>query len=213
MSEIRVLLVEDHHVVRGALVSLLSQEENITIVGELADTTELDRTVKLRRPHVLLLDAHVPDRPVLETIKFLRQKHPDLHILVLSAYRRREYVTGLLELGAMGYILKDDPQESLIQAVQVVAQGQKWFSPRVMEVMLKAENQQTSPTLQKLTKREKDVLKLLVKGYRNAEIAAALTLTEQTIKNYLRRIYNKLNVNSRVEAVRKAIKQNLVPFD
>ncbi|MCA9961043.1 MAG: response regulator transcription factor [Anaerolineales bacterium] len=213
MSQIKLLLVEDHHVVRAALVSFLSQEENITIVGELADTARLEETIKTSQPDVLLLDAHVPGRPILETIQILRERFPALRVVMLSAYRRREYVTGLIELGAAGYILKDDPQESLLQAVQVAARGQQWFSPRVMDVIIKGEKQSKASTLQNLTERELDVLRLLVKGYRNAEIASALTLTEQTIKNYLRRIYNKLGVSTRVEAVRQAMKQNLVPFD
>lgn len=133
--------------------------------------------------------------------------------MVLSAYRRREYVVGLIELGAAGYILKDDPQESLIQAIKIAARGQQWFSPRIMDLLIKAEKWQKPHTLHQLTEREKDVLRLLVKGRRNAEIAAELTLTEQTIKNYVRRIYNKLGVNTRVEAVRQTMKQNLLSFD
>lgn len=213
MTKIRVLLAEDHHVVRAALVSFLSQDENIIIVGELADTNRLETTVQTCRPDVLLLDAHMPGRPVLETIQILRKRYPDLRIVVLSAYRRREYVVGLIELGAAGYILKDDPQESLIQAVKIAARGQQWFSPRIMDLLIKAEKWQKPQTLHKLTEREKDVLRLLVKGRRNAEIAAELTLTEQTIKNYVRRIYNKLGVNTRVEAVRQTMKQNLLSFD
>ena len=201
MSQIKLLLVEDHHVVRAALVSFLSQEENITIVGELADTARLEETIKTSQPDVLLLDAHVPGRPILETIQILRERFPALRVVMLSAYRRREYVTGLIELGAAGYILKDDPQESLLQAVQVAARGQQWFSPRVMDVIIKGEKQSKASTLQNLTERELDVLRLLVKGYRNAEIASALTLTEQTIKNYLRRIYNKLGVRDRKSVV------------
>lgn len=210
VTKIRVLLAEDHHVVRAALVSFLSQDENIMVVGELADTNRLEITVKTCRPDVLLLDAHMPGRPVLETIQILRRQYPDLRIVVLSAYRRREYVIGLIELGAAGYILKDDPQESLIQAVKIASRGQQWFSPRILDLLIKTEKPQT---LHQLTEREKDVLRLLVKGRRNAEIAAELTLTEQTIKNYVRRIYNKLGVNTRVEAVRQTMKQNLLSFD
>lgn len=213
ITKIRVLLAEDHHVVRAALVSFLSQDENILIVGELADTSRLETMIKTCRPDVLLLDAHMPGRPVLETIQILRQQYPDLRIVVLSAYRRREYVVGLIELGAAGYILKDDPQESLIQAIKIAARGQQWFSPRIMDLLIKAEKWQKPQTLHQLTEREKDVLRLLVKGRRNAEIAAELTLTEQTIKNYVRRIYNKLGVNTRVEAVRQTMKQNLLSFD
>lgn len=213
MTKCRVLLAEDHHVVRAALVSFLSQEEDIVIVGELADTIRLEETIKTCRPDVLLLDAHIPGPSVLATVQMLRKKYPAVRIVVLSAYRRREYVTGLLELGVAGYILKDDPQESLIQAVLLAARGQQWFSPRVMNVIIKSRQRQKLCGRQKLTEREMEVLQLLVKGYRNAEIAEALMVTEQTIKNYVRRIYRKLDVNSRVEAVRLAIRQNLVPFD
>ncbi|MCI0399605.1 MAG: response regulator transcription factor [Chloroflexi bacterium] len=210
MNKIRVVLAEDHHVVRGALAALLAKEPDIAVVGEVADATVLLNVVKALKPDVLLLDAHMPGHRVLETVQTLRNRHPELQILVLSAYRRREYAIGLLEVGAAGYLLKDDPQETLIQAVRIVARGQQWFSPRVMEILIKSASERNQQPISELTKREIEVLRLIASGYKNAEIGAKLTLTEQTVKNYVRRIFRKLDVETRVEAVLYALSQNLV---
>jgi DNA-binding NarL/FixJ family response regulator len=213
MKTIRIVVAEDHHVVRGALTALLAGEPDIEVIGEIADGTNLIEAVQALKPDVLLLDAHMPGHRVLETVQTLNKINPELHVLVLSAYRRREYVVGLLEVGAAGYMLKDDPQETLIRAVHIVAQGQQWFSPKVMELLVKSAGAHKRELLDELTKREVEVLRLVASGYKNSQIAEAMTVTEQAVKNYIRRIFKKLGVETRVEAVLYALSQNLVSPD
>lgn len=213
MKKIRVVLAEDHHVVRAALAAFLAREADIEIIGEVADATILVDTVKNLAPDLLLLDAHMPGHQVIKTALTLRAECPQVQILVLSAYRRREYVVGLLKAGAMGYVLKDDPQETLIKAVHEAAQGRRWLSPRVTEVLLKSVGSPVHPQVDKLTKREAEVLHLMVSGHRNAQIGTALSITEQTVKNYVRNIFSKLGVETRVEAVLCSINQDLENVD
>lgn len=213
MKKIKVVVAEDHHVVRGALTALLAADTGIEVIGELADGTNLIEAVQALQPDVLLLDAHMPGHRVLETVQTLSKINPELHVLVLSAYRRREYVIGLLEVGAAGYMLKDDPQETLLQAVHIVARGQQWFSPKVMELLVKSAGPHRQELIDELTKREIEVLRLVAAGYKNTQIAEAMTVTEQAVKNYIRRIFKKLGVETRVEAVLYALNQNLVSSD
>lgn len=207
MKKIRVVLAEDHHVVRAALAAFLVREADIEVVGEAADAAALIDVVRELTPDVLLLDAHMPGHRVIETTHILRAQYPQVQILVLSAYRRREYVVGLLSAGAVGYVLKDDPQEALVQAVHMAARGQQWLSPRVTEVLLKSAGSSTPTAVDKLTRREAEVLQLMAHGRTNNQIAVALSITEQTVKNYVSNIFSKLGVATRVEAVLVAINQ------
>jgi DNA-binding NarL/FixJ family response regulator len=211
MQVIRVVLAEDHHVIRVALASFLAQEQDIEVVGEVADATLLFATIAEKQPDVLVLDAHMPGHNVLKTAKKLHAEYPSLRILVLSAYARREYVVGLLRAGASGYILKDDHQETLTQGIRAVARNRRWLSSRIMDILIQSADQEWYTAEDELTDREMDILRLMAQGQRNPQIAVALHLTEQTVKNYIRNIFRKLNVTDRVEAVLYALNHGLVP--
>lgn len=205
MSKIRVLLAEDHHVVRAAVASFLANEDDIEVVGEVAEVEGLVETVASLAPDVLLLDAHMPGHNVIETARALNERESAVRILVLSAYKRKEYVVGLLGAGAAGYVLKDDPPESLAQAVRAVASGRPWLSPRVAEVLVKSASGSDDAPLDELTEREVEVLRWMATGMRNDRIAETLSISEQTVKNHVRNIYAKLGAETRVEAVLYAI--------
>lgn len=213
MAGIRVLLAEDHHVVRAAVASFLARERDIEVVGEVAEVSRLPEAVAALQPDVLVLDAHMPGQPVIETAQTLRSRYPQVRILVLSAYKRREYVVGLMGAGALGYVLKDDPPEALVQAVRAVAQGEQWVSPRVLEVLVAASRKDAARPTVELTPRELEVLRLMARGYRNEEIAAALVIAEQTVKNHVRSILQKLGTETRVGAVVYAIREGLVSVE
>jgi DNA-binding NarL/FixJ family response regulator len=208
-DKIRVVLAEDHHVVRAAVAALLTKEADIEIIGEVADGRALLDVVAELKPDVLLLDAHMPGQRVVQAAKTLQTRHPEVKILVLSAYDRREYVVGLLGAGAAGYVLKDDPPDMLIRAVRAVAEGDEWVSPRVARVLVKSVQHTDETTAARLTSRETDVLRLMARGYKNDEIAAALVITVQTVKNHIGNIFRKLGVESRVDAVLYALSQGL----
>lgn len=209
-KEIRIVLAEDHHVVRAAVASFLSREPDFDVSAEVDDAAKLSAVVDALRPDILLLDAHMPGHRVIETARALRRAHPRLRILVLSAYKRREYVVGLIEAGASGYVLKDDPPESLPQAIRAVHEGRRWLSPSVAEVLSKSA---LSAGREALTAREGEVLRLMATGCRNDRIAKTLGISEQTVKNHVRNIFGKLDVETRVEAVLYAISEGWVGGD
>jgi len=210
MSNIKVVLAEDHHVVRAAVATLLTKEPDIVVVGEVAEGDALMEVLEEIKPDVLVLDAHMPGHKVVQSAKMLQKNCPDVKILVLSAYNRREYVVGLLSAGAAGYVLKDDPPEMLVQAVRKVAAGGEWISPRVAKVLVKSVRHEEKSATTALTDREMDVLELMARGHKNEEIADKLVITTQTVKNHVRSIFRKLGVKTRVEAVLYAIHNKLI---
>jgi DNA-binding NarL/FixJ family response regulator len=206
VGRIRIVLAEDHHVVRAAIASLLAKEADLEVVGQVAEAEALPSTVESLKPDVLILDAHMPGHKVIESARALGARHPEVRILVLSAYNRREYVVGMLGAGAAGYVLKDDPPEALVAAVRAVTEGRQWLSPRVTQLLVRSA---AGPErlVEELTEREMEVLRLMAAGHRNERIAEALQITEQTVKNHVRSIFGKLGVENRVEAVLFAIAQ------
>ena len=209
MKKIRVLLAEDHHLVRSAFATLLSREPDIEVVGEVEDTPSLNEAVRALKPDVLVLDAHMPGGKVISAAQDLQKQYPAVRILVLSAYDRREYVVGLVRAGVAGYILKHDSPEMLIRAVRAVADGEEWLSPRVADILMKSIRSFDERPAQKLTEREIEVLRLMAEGYKNEEIARKLVITQQTVKNHIRKIFRKLGVETRVDAVLYALDQEI----
>ena len=211
MNPIRVMLADDHHVVRAAVASFLSREPDIVIVGEAADACQLLESIHALQPNILVLDARMPGQNVIATAQQIRRDLPDVKILVLSAYDRREYVVGLLRAGAAGYVLKDDAPEMLVRAVRSVAKGEEWLSPRVVKTLMRSVRRPANVAMADLTQRELEVLRLVARGLKNDEIAASLVISGQTVKNHINSIFSKLGVDSRVEAVLFAIRHGLVP--
>jgi DNA-binding NarL/FixJ family response regulator len=209
-KKIRIVLAEDHHVVRAAVASFLGREPDFAIVAEVDEAAKLPSTLAATRPDVLILDAHMPGHRVIETARAVRRDHPSVRILVLSAYKRREYVVGLIEVGAYGYVLKDDPPESLLGAVRAVFAGKRWLSPGIAEVLAKSA---LRGVREELTERESEVLRLMATGCRNERIAETLHISEQTVKNHIRNIFGKLGVETRVEAVLYALSEGLAGED
>jgi DNA-binding NarL/FixJ family response regulator len=210
VEKIRVLLAEDHHLVRAAIAALLAKEVDIEVVGELAEAAGLVEAVAALRPDVLVLDAQMPGHKVIDGARALRARYPEVPVLILSAHNRREYVTGMLNAGAAGYVLKDDPPEALPAAVRAVREGRQWLSSRVMELLVKSVRSEDQRLVEELTEREMEVLGLMATGYRNERIADQLGITEQTVKNHTRSIFGKLGVHTRVEAVLYAISEGWV---
>lgn len=210
MKRIRVVLAEDHNVVRTAFAALLAKEADIEVVGEVADTPTLLDTVAELGPDVLILDAHMPGGKVIQTAKTLRERQPQVRILVLSGYERNEYIVGLVRAGVAGYMLKHDSSEMLVEAVRAVDRGEEWLSPRVAEILMKSVRSYEERPATKLTDRELEVLRLMAQGHKNDDIAERLVIATSTVKNHVRRIFRKLGVETRVDAVLYAIEHELV---
>lgn len=212
-KQINVVLAEDHHIVRTAFAALLSREWDINVVGEVSDPRLILQVVEETTPHILILDAHMPGENVVNVAKKLREKFPNVRILVLSAYDQREYVVGFVRAGASGYVFKHDSSSMLIQAVRAVAKGEVWLSPRVTGILARSIRKGSQDSCDKLTERELEVLCLMCKGMRNDEIAKSLVITTQTVKNHNRHIFKKLGVDSRVDAVLYAIDKGLANIE
>ena len=208
MDTIRILVADDHPVVREGICGRLAREEDFLVVGQAVDGNEAIRQARRLCPDVVLLDVAMPGPGAVPVLEELRQAVPQAQVLVLSAFDDDRYVFGTLEAGAAGYLLKDERLSTLVDAVRVVARGESWLSPRVAsKVTHRALGKATGASSPPLTNREQEVLRLMAQGKENAEIAATLVISEQTVKFHVGNIYAKLDVNSRTAAVVEAIRQ------
>lgn len=208
---IRVVLADDHHVVREAVASYIGQEADIDVVGQVATGKDVVQCVTEHEPDVLVLDMRMPDHKPVATAKWLHDHRPQVRIVAFTQYDRPEYVRGLIGAGASGYVLKDDKPAMLVQAIRAVAFGGEWFSPRVVGALAQSVRAETVLEDNALTDREVDVLRTLAEtGKSNRDVGEALFLSEQTIKNHLTNIYRKIGVTNRLDAVLWAQNNGLV---
>ena len=207
---IRVLVVDDHPVVRQGLMAILRYKQDIQLVGEAADGQEAVQLILERQPDVVLLDLRLPK---LSGIEVMRQAHlqaPRVKFLVLTTYDTDAYIGPALAAGAHGYLLKDAMPNELMQAIRSLVGGGAALEASVAARLLERVAERTSGD--QLSARELDVLRLLVEGASNKSIAAKLTLSENTVRSHISHILQKLEVQSRGEAVAVALRQGLVPI-
>lgn len=216
MKPIRILLAEDHAVVRQSIRKFLEQEEGLAVVGEAGSGEQAVLLADQLKPEVIVMDIAMPGLNGIEATRRIKESHPAVAILILSAYDYDQYVFALLEAGAAGYLLKDVSGQELVGAIKAVYRGDSVLHPAVArKVMLRFKSvgnpaeTQTEP----LTEREIEVLRLAARGYKNKEIAEQLYLSVRTVEAHLASIFGKLGVGSRTEAVLHALKKGLIALE
>jgi DNA-binding NarL/FixJ family response regulator len=205
---IRLVVVDDHPVVRHGLVSMLGYEKDLQVVGEAANGQDAVKVILEQKPDVTLLDLRLPDFSGIEVMKQVRAQWSPTRFLVLTTYDTDEYIIPALSNGAQGYLLKDTSPDELVRAIHSIAQGGAALQSGVAARFL--ENVSAQKSGEELSERELEVLRLLVSGASNKSIAAQLDLSENTIKTHLSHIFDKLNVQNRAEAVAVALQRGLV---
>ncbi|HEY8421523.1 MAG TPA: response regulator transcription factor [Thermoclostridium sp.] len=216
MEKIRVMLVEDHSMVRQGLKQLIELENDIKVVAEAADGTQAADYYQAEKPDIVLMDINMPKKNGLQALELIRQKDANAKIIMLTIHQDKEYLFQSLQLGASGYVLKDADGYVLIEAIRKVYQGETYIQPTMAKdlVLEFKKYMQHGKTASKkdsvLSDRELEVLRLIAKGLLNKEIAKTLYISEKTVKNHISNIFKKLQVSDRTQAAVYALKHNII---
>jgi DNA-binding NarL/FixJ family response regulator len=207
---IRLIIADDHLVVRTGLRAMLAAHADLDVVGEAATGTEVIDLAGRLHPDVVLMDLRMPQGDGVAATAALRDRHPDVHVLVLTTYDTDADILRAIEAGATGYLLKDATAEELVQAIRAAAAGQSVFAPPVASRVI---GRMRAPGEEALTTREIEILEQVARGRSNREIGAALFISEATVKTHLLHIFGKLAVQDRTEAVTVALHRGILRLD
>ena len=207
---LRVMLVDDHAIVREGLRALLEEEASVVIVGEAANGDEATAMAERLKPNLVLMDLKMPGLPAPDAIRVIRAHTPSVQVLVLTSYVDDQQVQAVISAGALGYVLKDVAKAELLQAMNTVARGEPWLHAEAQRLIVNRLRRpaQLDP-LELLTERERSVLKLLAEGKSNRDIGRNLRLTEGTVKGYVSNILAKLKLEDRTQAALLAVRHGL----
>ena len=210
-DKIRILVADDHPVVRDGLLMILGTQDDFEIVAEASNGIQVLTLAKQHEPHIILLDLEMPEMDGLQTLEQLKLECPDCRVLVFTAFDTDERIVGAVKAGAKGYLLKGVPRGELFNAIRVVSSGGSLLQPVVAsKLMQHISAQKNAELVENLTDREFEVLYLLAKGMTNKEIAVELVITERTVKFHISSILGKLGAGNRTEAVTIAVQRGLV---
>ncbi|MCC6223176.1 MAG: response regulator transcription factor [Thermoleophilia bacterium] len=203
-SEITCLIADDHEVVREGLRLSLSRSPHIRVIGEASDGEGAVALAERRRPDVVIMDIRMPGTDGLEATKRIRETLPDTSVLLFTAYGERSLLSRGLESGARGYLLKEAPNDTLVRAIEKVANGEGYVDPALMPTFLNRDSHDL------LTPREREILQLLADGMSNADAAAKLFISQETVKSHVRHILAKLEADTRTHAVAIALRESII---
>lgn len=209
MQKIRLVLADDHPMIRAGFRTLLAQSNDIEVTAEADGGNELMRVVNAVRPHVVLVDIHMPGISGLEVLERLKIGFPEIKFVVLTMHEEREYVQKALKAGADGYLLKNIDKEELTNAIHTVFKGGKYFSPEITSILADSVAHPES-TEAEITPREKEVLKLVARGHSTKQIADQLGISIRTVETHRINMLKKMEVNNSAELVRKAFELRLL---
>jgi two-component system, NarL family, response regulator NreC len=212
---IRIVLADDHVMVRQGLCQLLTQEPDFAVVGEAGDGRSTQELVEQLRPEVLVLDMVMPGLKGLDVLDGVGRMSPDTHVIIVSMYNDQGYVLQALQHGAAAYVLKESSVHELVQAIRAALNGQHYLSPPLVEYVITAYLQGTpfplTPPAQTLSAREQQVLQFIGEGHTNAEIGTVLGVSRSTVETYRRRLRGKLDLQSQADLLRYALQHHQPP--
>ena len=214
MNKLRVLIVDDHAIVRAGIRSLIEGQSGFDVVGEAAQGDEVLGKVMQLQPDVVLMDIAMPGMNGIEATKLLKREFPHIHVVILTMHDDEEFFFTLIREGASGYVLKDSEPEQLVSAIRDAAKGQIYLSPAVAKALMESYVMTTADfkgeNHAELTSREKDVMRLLAAGHTNREIAEALVLSRRTVEKHRQALTRKLGLSNRDDLTRYAIRRGLI---
>ncbi len=214
-ESIRVLVVDDHIIVRRGIRALLATEEGIEVVGEAEDGEKALERIRALRPDVILLDLLMPRMDGIEVTERVMAENPEARILVLTSFAADDKVFPAIKAGALGYLLKDTGPEALVRAIRQVHRGESSLSPAIARKVLQELSRPSDrpPTAEPLTEREMEVLQVVARGMSNQEIAEELVISEATVRTHVSNILGKLHLASRTQAALYALREGLASLD
>jgi NarL family two-component system response regulator LiaR len=207
---IRVMLVDDHTMVRRGLATFLKVFDDLQLAGEAESGEAAIQLCSEALPDVILMDMSMPDMDGASATRAIRQQFPGVQVIALTSFKEGKLIKNALEAGAIGYLLKDVSADDLVWAIRAAHAGRTTLSPEVAQALVETANQPPAPGLD-LTEREREVLALMIEGLNNTQIAGRLTVSPSTIKSHVSSILSKLGVASRTEAVTLALRNHIVP--
>ena len=212
MDKIKLMIVDDHPVVRDGLVSILERQDDFQVVGQASNGLEAVERVLALQPDVILMDLRMPELDGVEAMRRISSERPETRFIVLTTYDSDQYIFDAIEAGAKGYLLKDTSREDLFEAVRAVHRGESGIEPgvaaRVLDRFAQLSREEAQAPL--LSEREVEVLQLMAKGSANKEIAVSLSITDSTVKTHVANIFQKLDVRGRTEAVTHALQMGII---
>jgi NarL family two-component system response regulator LiaR len=211
-EQIKILVVDDHAVVRTGISAWIASEPDLFLSGEAADGEEAIVKALELQPDVILMDLVMPKKDGIEAIKDIIQRNPEAHILVITSFSEKDKAIQAIKAGAMGFMMKDTSPESMLQAIREVHQGTPWLSAEITRMLIH-EDIRTAETIlpvENLTAREMDVLQLIAQGLTDKDIASQLTVSKATVRYHVTNILTKLHLDNRTQAALYAIREGLV---
>jgi len=216
-DSIRILVADDHAIVREGLRWLISTEPGMELVGEAGDGVEAVEKVRTLRPDVILMDLVMPRKTGIEAIGEIKQENPDVHILVLTTFAEDDKVFSAIKAGAQGYLLKDASPQELLHAIRSIHRGEPSIHPiiaqKLMRELQRPSEPDLPPTKEPLTEREVDVLRLIARGLSNQQIAETLIISERTARTHVGNILSKLHLANRTQAALYALREGLATLE